>query len=493
MNPLHTEQTPLLGTLPNQDKGIKQYYHIWWKIVAGILVFVFAVILALSLNPFDTSDESIETVPSKIVIKDSKVRIQLGVLGRREQNTGNKGDITSKVVIESTKIDTLMIHVDEAKVFPVAHDFGHSTTGGNRRNEKETIEEEKKESVLMLYRAKSATGTFLNFFISSSFASLHSDNSNIKGHGQQKSYNVNTSKFAGRLSLRIIVPYEFEGELTIDGTNLNIEGSPSLVKTRFNLLHFATEEGDIIFRKHGTASTDLPSMVPLFDYGYPTLQTAHFYARVYRKGSILVESMKSAQRGKPVRVNIETQEGDITIGALQPMLQYDSEKEYPDADEVVNYFNLLTHRGDINMCLNEAERLFGPWYIRGQVVVKAEALTGSIRGQVEIPDLQLLYLDVVSYKESILKVAEKFEGELTVMSSPQHNATVIPYPNSKHVLKLDRSQTDLKKGRKVRLREEYLPIGNIHAHAKNGSASVTFFEGQETLSTFDLLDDTVDF
>ncbi|KAG0269662.1 hypothetical protein BGZ96_006458, partial [Linnemannia gamsii] len=108
--------------------------------------------------------------------------------------------------------------------------------------------------------------------------------------------------------------------------------------------------------------------------------------------------------GKPIRVNIETQEGDISINALQTMLSFDVDKEYPIDDEVIHFLSLVTHRGDISMHLKEGESLLGPWYVRGFVMVMARAHGGIIHGRVEIPDLQLLILDAVSDRGTALKV-----------------------------------------------------------------------------------------
>jgi hypothetical protein len=227
-------------------------------------------------------------------------------------------------------------------------------------------------------------------------------------HGQQgheRREEGPISAIAGRLRLRIEVPLGFAGELTIDGSHLNIEGSPSLADARFNLLHFTNEEGNITLgNRYSNTNTDTKRSV----ISPPTLQVANLYVRVHRKGSVLVGFMESAEKGKPVRANIETQQGDISISALQAMLSFDAEGEgrYPDPDATVQYFNLVTHRGDIEMQLREGDSLLGPWYIHGVVMVMAEARDGSVRGLVEIPDLQLLALDAISGKETALDVVK---------------------------------------------------------------------------------------
>ncbi|KAG0044084.1 hypothetical protein BGZ90_008880, partial [Linnemannia elongata] len=86
------------------------------------------------------------------------------------------------------------------------------------------------------------------------------------------------------------------------------------------------------------------------------------------------------------------------------MLSFDVDKEYPADDEVVHFFSLVTHAGNIRMLLKEGESLLGPWFVRGFVMVMARAEGGVIEGRVEIPGLQLLILDAVSDRNTALEV-----------------------------------------------------------------------------------------
>ncbi|KAF8930296.1 hypothetical protein BGZ47_000618 [Haplosporangium gracile] len=465
MEQRHTEQTPLLGTTAQdaRDSELRSRLARWALFTVSILIFV-AIILMVLFLPFDYNGDGVQVVPSKLVVKDSKVKIQLSTFrkeGGGQDRKKRKGGLVSDVLIESVNVNALTIHVLEAKV-----SRGGAGGGGGG------VKGDEKEPTLMVDRVQSDTGTFLNFFISSSYSQLpdNSDDSkdNKQEHGHGRREEEETSIVAGRLRLRIEVPLGFAGELTIDGSILNIEGSSSLAKARFNLLHLTTDEGDIIF---GSDSTNTDTIATTSE---PTLKVGHLYARIHQKGFIHINYMASPERGKPIRANIETQSGDIVINAFQTMLSFDVDKEYPVDDEVVQFFSLVTHAGDIRMMLRERERLLGPWYVRGYVMVMASAQGGVIEGRVEIPDLQLLVLDAVSDRNIALEVTEKFIGELTVNSSQRHTATVNPFPGSNHILRFIHSERTLKKGKKVRAEDDYLPLGSIHLQAVEGPATVTF-------------------
>ncbi|KAF9135329.1 hypothetical protein BGW39_003436 [Mortierella sp. 14UC] len=507
-----TEQTPLIAPVVGQEEqqnaGAKRHTLVRWGVIGGAILLVIITILILVFVPFERTEDGVQVVPSKLVVKDSRIRIQLGVVsggssvaeeektqGRRK--AGGGGGLVSEVQIESADISALTIHVLEAKVSRVggvegvegvqADDsitsVGDDKLAGNKDGDEED------EPALMVDRIKSSTGTFLNFFISSHpTLSLPDDDGKEQeqekdGHGQQghgRREESTTSTIAGRLRLRIEVPFGFTGELTIDGSHLNIEGSSSLADARFNLLHLTTEEGNITLGNsddNTNTDTRIVHTSRRSTTNRPTLQVANLYARVHRRGSVLVGFMGSAEKGKPVRANIETQQGDISINALQTMLSFDAEGEgsYPEPDAVVHYFNLVTHQGDIEMQLREGDSLLGPWYIRGLVMVLAQARAGSIRGLVEIPDLQLLALDATSGLGTALDVTEKFIGELTVSSSSKHQATVIPFPGSKHIFRYTHSDRTLKRGKKVRSEDEYQQsLGRINIRANSGPANVTF-------------------
>lgn len=454
----------------------------------SILIFVATILVALFV-PFRYDGDGLQAVPSKLVVNDSKVRIQLGTIRKEGGGHGKdgkdgkdgkrrkKGGLVGDVLIESANVRALTIHVLEAKV------YRGGEAGGRREGSTVVVLEddlmrEEKEPTLMVDRVQSDTGTFLNFFISSPNSQLPDDNNNINdkqehghGHGQREGETKEEKEgiVAGRLRLRIEVPLGFAGELTIDGSILNIEGSSSLAKARFNLLHLTTDVGDIILGSNSDGNSSDDS-----DDRTPTLQVGHLYARIHEKGSIHIDYMGSSERGKPVRANIETQQGDITINALQTMLSFDAEKEFPVDDEVVQFYSLVTHAGNIRVMLKEGESLLGPWYIRGFVMVMARAEGGVIEGRVEIPDLQLLILDAVSDRNTAFELSEKFIGELTIASSRRHTATVNPYPGSNHILRFTHSERTLKKGKKVRAEDDYLPLGSIHLQAIDGPANVTF-------------------
>ncbi|KAF9152141.1 hypothetical protein BG015_005730 [Linnemannia schmuckeri] len=476
----HTEQTPLLGTTAQdaRDSRLSNRLARWALFTVSILIFVAIILVALFL-PFDYNGDGVQVVPSKLMVKDSKVRIQLGTFrkeGGGQDRKKRKGGLVSDVLIESLNVNALTIHVLEAKVS--RDGAGGGGEGGVIGDDGTVIGDghelvgDEKEPTLMVDRVQSDTGTFLNFFISSPHSQLPDNSDDSKDRNQEHGYGQRereeTSIVAGRLRLRIEVPLGFAGELTIDGSVLNIEGSSSLAKARFNLLHLTTDEGDIVLGSDSTG-TDIITTT-----SEPTLKVGHLYARIHQKGSIHINYMTSSERGKPVRANIETQSGDIVINALQTMLSFDVDKEYPVDDEIVQFFSLVTHEGDIRMTLREGESLLGPWYVRGFVMVMARAQGGVIEGRVEIPDLQLLILDAVSDRNTALEVTEKFIGELTVNSSRRHTATVNPFPGSNHILRFSHSERTLKKGKKVRAEDDYLPLGSIHLQAVDGPANVTF-------------------
>jgi len=365
-------------------------------------MLVVITIMIAAIVSFNRSHDS-QVIPSKLVVNDSKVMIQLGTVGEKE------GGLASAIQIESANVSALTIHVLEAKVIRGEERRGvttatktktslHAHTKDNTNsiggeNDDEVEDKEEEESTLKVDKVKSRTGTLLTFFISS-HPPAHNKHKQRRGCEQQQQY------VPGRLRLRIEVPIGFSGELTIDGSYLDIDGSNSLRHAQFNLLHLSTDEGNITL---GSNSTD-DDQEDDISTSTPTLQVAHLYARVNRKGSIRVGVLGSAEKGKAFRVNVETQQGDISIGAFQTMLDIDGGVPYPEDEEVVHYFNLVTHRGDIHMSLHEGDNLLGPWYIRGSVLVNAQAHGGSISGLVEFPDLQLLYLDAASDQETSLKV-----------------------------------------------------------------------------------------
>lgn len=414
---------PLLRTTSQQDTraAIRRTCLARWALfTVSILIFIGIILFALFM-PFENDREGVQIVPSKLVVKDTKVRIQLGTLRRKDggqkgqgQEEGDKeekvGGLVSDVLIESANVHAMTIHVLEAKVFR-----GGVAEGGEKgsvtRNYKTIVIEENDELMgrkdedptLMVNRVQSDTGTFLNFFISSPSSQLP-DNKLTHGRTRREE-----SIVAGRLRLRIEVPLGFAGELTIDGSVLNIEGTSSLAKACFTLLHLTTDEGNIILGINDDDNSD--STEP----NLPTLQVAHLYARIHQKGSFHVGYLGSAEKGKPIRVNIETQEGDISINALQTMLSFDVDKEYPVDDEVIHFLSLVTHRGDIRMHLREGESLLGPWYVRGFVMVMARAHSGIIQGRVEIPDLQLLILDAVSDHGTALEVVSSHPNRQAYM------------------------------------------------------------------------------
>ncbi|KAF9547064.1 hypothetical protein EC957_008913 [Mortierella hygrophila] len=460
----HTEQTPLLGATAQDTKGNQPRSRLarWALFTVSILIFV-ATILVVLFVPFNDDGDGVRAVPPKLVVKDPKVRIQLGTFRKEGGRQGKEGrerkkrGLVSDVLIESVNVRALTIHVLEAKV-------SRDGVAGD-----DDVMREEKEPTLLVDRVQSDTGTFLNFFISSPDSQLPDNDKQQYGRGHGRREEEEENIVTGRLRLRIEVPLGFAGELTIDGSVLNIEGSSSLAKARFNLLHLTTDEGDIILGKSSDSNSSDDS-----DDRTPTLQVGHLYARIHQRGSIYIDYMGSSERGKPVRANIETQQGDITMNALQAMLSFDPEKDYPVDDEVVHFFSMVTHAGNIRMLLREGERLLSPWYVRGLVMVMARAEGGVIEGRVEIPDLQLLILDAVSDRNTALEVTEKFIGELAIVSSRRHSAIVNPYPGSNHILRFTHSERTLKKGKKMRAEDDYLILGSIHLQAVDGPAKVTF-------------------
>ncbi|KAK3846875.1 MAG: hypothetical protein J3R72DRAFT_432622 [Linnemannia gamsii] len=518
MNQAATEQTPLIAPVAGQEEDNTQAKQRrrrllrWGVISAGAIILIIITILILVFVPFGLTKDGVQVVPSKLVVKDSKVQIQLGVVSSgggvveadgegegkgRTMTEGGGGGLVSDVQIESTEVDAVTIYVLEAKVsrvdggerVGVNHDITTDASGNNDKLVGHRGKEEEEEPALMVDRVSSSTGTFLNFFISSHPTLLSlPNNDDIKvqgqehdGHGRQRQgrreeNTTTTTTLAGRLRLRIEVPFGFTGELTIDGTRLNIKGSSSLADARFNLLHLTTEEGNITLGKSDNNNNNTSTSSWKRVTNPPTLQVSNLYVRVHRHGSVLIGIIGSPEIGKPIRANIETQKGDISFNALQTMITFDSEGEgrYPDPDETVHFFSLITHQGNVEMQLHEGESFFGPWYIRGLVMVLAQAKGGSVRGLVEIPDLQLLALDAMSDRETVLNVSEKFIGELTVRSSPKHQATVTPFPKSKHILRYTHSDRTLKRGKKVRAEGEFVPLGRLNVQASNGPANVTF-------------------
>ncbi|KAF9081706.1 hypothetical protein BGX23_000537 [Mortierella sp. AD031] len=467
---------------------------------AGFACAIFFIAIALTSAlwaPFIFPDRHNKyKIPSKIVIADKRVFLSLGypataattvMAGGRMMVMGEKGskgkkgesggDLVSFVEIESeASVKDVTIQVvkvdfterrdkDEDAVLKMVKKMEvketHKGGKGGKHDDDDDDEDDDDldEPALMYGTTKTNTGTLVQFRV-----------------GRSKSRIIEEA----RLRLKVTVPIGFDGELTIDGTQLHIESSPTLAQARFNLLHLTTNTGNINLTGSDTDSIGTHSYARKKREESIALRVSTLTARINHEGSITVGPVRSAVPGRAFRTSLETQRGDVSLVAVTTMITPGSDDpwEYPEPEDVVYYFNPVSHsHGDIHLDIRAGELEEGDddsnGYLIGMVVVTAQAEGGSVRGRVVLNDYQLATINADSHSDTVLEVSDIFVGELAVTSSKESKATVVPNDTSETVITYRHSDRSVKLGSKLFPNDEF-SRGNIGLHSTHGSSTLIF-------------------
>ncbi|KAG0299468.1 hypothetical protein BGZ97_003690, partial [Linnemannia gamsii] len=417
-----------------------------WAGIACALLFIGTALTAALWLPFvfrDSGDNQFK-VPAKIVVNDKRVFLSLGYpvtgvggseAGSSEGGGGSEsGELVSFVQLESeasVKVVTIQVlgvdfterrrgddeSVSNKKDVNILHNDGNIKKhhhhphnvyhhNSNENNDDNDDEDDLEEPGLVYANTQSDTGTLIQFRV-----------------GRSKRHPIERAQ----LRLKIIVPLEFDGELSIEGTQLSVESGISLAQARFSLLQLTAHTGEFVLTGSANGGDDSDrdkdrgdrkrsphagSGNKRKDDDEPVLRVSTLNAQITHKGSINVGPLKSASSGKPVRARLETQSGDVYLTAIATMItpsNKDRPWEYPEVEELVYFFNPISHSGgDVHLDIrqgeldNEDDGDNGYWI--GTVWVTAQAEEGSVVGRVDLNDYQLVSINADSYADTILEV-----------------------------------------------------------------------------------------
>lgn len=427
-----------------RDRRLK--FKRWGELACGLIFIGTALTAAFWLPLFFSDDDNQFKVPAKIVVNDKRVFLSLGypAAGVDGLDVGSEGggELVSFVQLEcepSVKDVTIQVlDVDFTERRPprdddyinnkndeyyanILHNDGntksrrHHTDKLHRSNNDskgdDGDEDDLEEPGLMYANTKSDTGTLIQFRV-----------------GRSKLHPIARAQ----MRLKITVPLKFDGELTIEGTQLSIQSGISLALARFSLLHLTAHTGEFDLtgaahdgddngkgdrrRSPHAGGGEWGSGKKRRDDDDPVLRVSTLNAQITHKGSIAVGPLKSAASGKPVRARLETQMGDVYLTAIATMItpaNTDRPWEYPEAEELVYLFNPISHSGgDVHLDIrqgeldNEDDGENG--YFIGYVWVTAQAEEGSVVGRVDLNDYQLVSINANSYADTILEVVSSF-------------------------------------------------------------------------------------
>lgn len=409
-----------------RDRRLK--YKRWGGIACALVFITIALTAALWLPFFFRDSNNKYKIPSKIVVTDKRVFLSLGypAFGGDGIAGGDGGDgageLVSFVQLESeASVKDVTIQVievdfterqredenygnDKHYVNLLHNDGKNKDKKGHPKDGDDDEGDDLDEPGLMFGSTKGETGTRIHFRV-----------------GRSKRHPIERAQ----LRLKITVPLKFDGELSIEGTQLLVESGASLAEARFSLLHLTAHTGE--FDLTGSANEgddggkdngDRRSPHAGIGGGKrrnddePVLRVSTLNAQITHKGSISVGPLKSAGSGRPVRARLETQQGDVSLTAIATMItptNKDEPWEYPDAEELVYYFNPISHsKGDVHLDIRQGELddeedgENGFWI--GTVHVQAEAEEGSVAGRVDLNDYQFVSINADSYADTILEV-----------------------------------------------------------------------------------------
>ncbi|KAF9149964.1 hypothetical protein BG015_008209 [Linnemannia schmuckeri] len=465
-----------------------------WGGFACALLFITIALTAAFWLPFFLRDSANKyRVPSKIVVADKRIFLSLGypAFGGKEDlevgESGGAGDLVSFVQLESeASVNDVTIQVigvdfterqrkdhrnDEYYVNIFKNDAKNKDKDphSNDDDEKEDLE----EPGLMFGSTKGDTGTRIEFRV-----------------GRSKRHPIERAQ----LRLKITVPLKFDGELSIEGTQLHIESGASLAQARFSLLHLTAHTGDFVLTGSANDGDDDNNKdngdrrsphggKKTRDDDEPVLRVSTLNAQITHKGSITVGPLKSAASGKPVRARLETQQGDVSLIAIATMItpaKKDQPWEFPEEEELVYYFNPISHsKGGVHLDIRQGELdddedgENGYWI--GKVFVQAQAEEGSVTGRVDLNDYQLVSVNADSYADTILEVADLFMGDVAVTASQTRKATILQKDDSETTIRYSHSERSKKLGFKgFPNPDDSFSLGNVGLHSTHGSATLIF-------------------
>ncbi|KAF9123970.1 hypothetical protein BGX30_001163 [Mortierella sp. GBA39] len=360
--------------------------------------------------------------PTTVTINDTRVHLVFGE---------GKGNMVTEAIIETGEVEHVTVQIIESYVSDRA----------NNDNKDKVL-----DPVVKFDNVRSDTGTLVRYTVASKY---HPEDS-------------------AQFKVLISFPRLFDGELTIDGTTLDID-TWNLGNANLRLLHFSTDIGNITF--HNGSRTDL-------GYGIyqPTMRTKALYANIRQRGSILLNSpMVAAEYSRDFHAHLETREGDITFEALTNMFSSTPHGEpwYPtEPTETLHYFNLVAHKGNIDFDIRFDGVYIGPWYI-GITRIDAKADSGSIQGNLRIGWLVNAFVDMQATHGCDLRLSNNFLGLLSLISSTG-NAIVVPSPHNTDVFTdLRHPQRGLKYIIKYMDGEPYY-VDTLSLKTLNGDAGVYF-------------------
>lgn len=327
-----------------QDARDSKRRLIKWLSIGLTVLVVIAISVAIAYSLTKRPPPTRFEVPTTLVIDDKRVHL---VFGEGEGNT-----VTEAIIEVSYLVDRVSVHMNETIVSDRA-DY----------NNKDKVY----DPVVKFDSVRSDTGTLARYTVGSKY---HPEDS-------------------AHFKVTVLIPPFFDGDLTIDGTTLDIK-TWRLGTANLRLLHLSTDVGNITF--HNGSRID-PG------YGYqPTMRTKALYANIRERGSILFHAPMLAQEyPHDFHAHIETREGDITFETVTNMfnaMPYGKDPwDRKDMTDTLHYFDLVTHKGNIHFDVRFDGVVRGPWYL-GMTKVDARAEGGSVQGRMEVGWLVNVFIDL---------------------------------------------------------------------------------------------------
>ncbi|KAG0049494.1 hypothetical protein BGZ89_004170 [Linnemannia elongata] len=420
------DQTDSEQLVVGQDARDRRRRLIKWLTIglAVLVVITISVVVAypLTKRPPRRRFEA----PTTLIIEDKSVHLVFGE---------GEGKMVTEAIIEvSYVVDCVTVHMNETIISDRA-DYDNK--------------DKVYDPVVKFDTTRSDTGTLVRYTVGSKY---HPEDS-------------------AHFKLTVLIPPFFDGDLTIDGTNLDIK-TWRLGTANLRLLHLSTDVGNITF--HNGSRID-----PGYGIYQPTMRTKALYANIRQHGSIYFSAPMLAQEyPHDFHGHIETREGDIIFEAVTNMfnaMPYGNQPwDRKDMTDTLHYFNVVAHKGNIHFDVRFDGVVRGPWYA-GMTRVDAKAEAGSVQGHMEVGWLVNVFIDLQATQDCVLRLSDNYEGPLTVISSTG-NATVVPTPNNTHIYKDLRPQ---QRGLKHIFKSndgEPLSIGTLSIKTTHGDAGLYFEE-----------------